>query len=146
MLLRQDNIKRVHWPLGRIVKIFPGRDNVIRTVEIKMADNTILKRSVQMLHRLETFEDDFQITDAFNDNVTESESPDRCQVRDVIIDAGFDNSFISDPDSEIPPDILVQSSDNMSDSLIDTIAISTPNIGTVKRKGCGRGVRAPKKI
>ena len=121
---------------------------MIRTVEIKMADNTILKRSVQMLHRLETFEDDFQLTDAFDDNITEAESPERYQVRDVIIDAGADNPFISDPDSEIPPDILVQSSDNVSDNLIDNTNNSpiNPNTGAIRRTRRGCEVCAPKKL
>ena len=58
VLLRQDNVRRLFWPLGRITRLYPGKDHVVRSVDVKMQDGTILKRSVQMLHHVETFESD----------------------------------------------------------------------------------------
>ena len=146
VLIRHDNLRRVNWPLGRILRIFPGRDGVVRAVEIKMTDNTILKRSVQMLHRLETYEADTNVTDD-SDNANESESTDRSLVRNVIdSDAGVNNSFHADLDSDLLPDTSVQNSDNVSDNLVDNDSLSNPNTGAIKKTRRGRQVRAPKKL
>ena len=151
VLIRQENIRRVYWPLGRIVNIFPGRDGVIRAVEIKMTDNTILKRSVQMLHRLETFEADNHVVDDDIDNTIESEPHnDSYHLRDVIEqDAGAVDPLPSDPDSGLPPDILVQSPDNVSDNLIDNTNDDSPvnpNTRATRKTRRGREIRAPKKL
>ena len=34
-LLKSDNVRRTHWPLARITNTFPGRENIVRTVELK---------------------------------------------------------------------------------------------------------------
>ncbi|XP_068749391.1 uncharacterized protein [Montipora capricornis] len=35
ILLKTDDAPRSHWPLGRVVKTFPGDDGGVRTVEVK---------------------------------------------------------------------------------------------------------------
>ena len=34
-MLKSDNVARSHRPLARITNTFPGRDNIVRTVELK---------------------------------------------------------------------------------------------------------------
>ena len=53
VLLRdEEHTKRGKWPLGRITKVMPGRDNNIRVVEVKTKDG-IYTRPVASLYRLE---------------------------------------------------------------------------------------------
>ena len=60
VLLKDSKTKRCKWPLGRIVKLYKGKDDVIRCVDVRTADGSIFKRSVQMLHLLEVYgSDDF---------------------------------------------------------------------------------------
>ena len=35
VLLYDQNLKRSHWPLGRVVETLPGPDNVFRVVEVQ---------------------------------------------------------------------------------------------------------------
>ena len=56
VLVQDDDVKRGKWPLGRIVQTFPGKDGVVRSVELKMKDGT-LKRSVSKLYKLEDNEE-----------------------------------------------------------------------------------------
>ena len=55
-----------HWPLGRITKVFPGKDNLVRVVEVKTKTN-LLKRSVTELALLYREEDDDQTTEPADD-------------------------------------------------------------------------------
>jgi hypothetical protein len=48
VLIREDNIPSMQWPLGRLIKINPGADGIIRTITIKTATNT-LDRGVKRL-------------------------------------------------------------------------------------------------
>nr|XP_012153583.1 PREDICTED: uncharacterized protein LOC105664297 [Megachile rotundata] len=48
VLLKNDNVPPLHWPLGRIVKVHPGSDGIIRTVTVKTATSTF-DRNVRRL-------------------------------------------------------------------------------------------------
>ena len=53
VLLRDDDhAKRDKWPLARITKVMPGRDNVVRVVELKTKDG-LYTRPVSTLYKLE---------------------------------------------------------------------------------------------
>lgn len=45
VLVKFDNMPPTHWPLGRVVAVFPGDDGRVRNVEVKMGNSTY-KRSV----------------------------------------------------------------------------------------------------
>ena len=49
---------RLLWPLGRIVKLHPSRDDLIRSVDIQ-TEGKILTRTVQRLHKMELSDNDF---------------------------------------------------------------------------------------
>lgn len=38
LIVRDQNVLKNHWPLGRIAKIFPGNDGINRVAEVKTAD------------------------------------------------------------------------------------------------------------
>lgn len=40
LLVVEDNLPRGRWNLGRIVKTFPGDDDLIRTVEVQTKQGT----------------------------------------------------------------------------------------------------------
>ncbi|GFY39612.1 integrase catalytic domain-containing protein [Trichonephila inaurata madagascariensis] len=52
VLINDEKIPRHFWKLGKVVDVFPGRDGKIRSCKIK-TQNSVIKRSVQLLHNLE---------------------------------------------------------------------------------------------
>lgn len=52
MIIKCDNKKRIDWPLGRVIAVFPGKDNFIRVVKVKTAKGE-LTRAVQSVYPLE---------------------------------------------------------------------------------------------
>ena len=52
VLVQDDNLGRLQWPLGRILEVIPSRDGKVRTVKIQ-TEKGIRTRAVQRLHLLE---------------------------------------------------------------------------------------------
>lgn len=52
VLLSEDNTKPLHWPLARVLKVFPGNDGVPRVAEVKTASGFHYTRPVSKLRRL----------------------------------------------------------------------------------------------
>lgn len=52
VLIHEDNVPRLQWMLGKVTKLFHGRDNKVRSVELQTCKGTVV-RSVQRLHLLE---------------------------------------------------------------------------------------------
>ena len=52
VLIGADDQKRVHWPLGKIIELIPGRDGSIRTARVKTQKGVLL-RPLQRLYPLE---------------------------------------------------------------------------------------------
>nr|XP_033200342.1 uncharacterized protein LOC117162619 [Bombus vancouverensis nearcticus]XP_033204634.1 uncharacterized protein LOC117165325 [Bombus vancouverensis nearcticus] len=48
VLLREDNVPPMQWPLGRIIKTQPGADGIIRTAIVRTATST-LERSIKRM-------------------------------------------------------------------------------------------------
>ncbi|XP_043263515.1 uncharacterized protein LOC122403827 [Colletes gigas] len=48
VLLREDNVSSMQWPLGRVVKVHPGADGIVRVATVKTA-TTVLERNVRKL-------------------------------------------------------------------------------------------------
>ncbi|KAB0802715.1 hypothetical protein PPYR_04901 [Photinus pyralis] len=45
VLLKEDHVSPLNWPLGRVVKLYPGQDGVTRVVEIKVRGG-VVKRAI----------------------------------------------------------------------------------------------------
>ena len=52
VLIGQDNRKRLEWPLGRIIDLFPGKDGKVHFARVTMMHGE-LTRPVQRLYLLE---------------------------------------------------------------------------------------------
>ena len=52
VLVREGCYSRMPWPIGVITRVYPGRDGIIRAVEVRKAKGTYV-RSIQLLHDLE---------------------------------------------------------------------------------------------
>lgn len=46
VLLRSDNIAPLRWPMGRIVNVYPGRDNKVRALDVKTSNGYIMRTSI----------------------------------------------------------------------------------------------------
>ena len=55
VLVREGCYSRMQWPIGVITRVYPGRDGIIRAVEVRTANGTYV-RSIQLLHDLEITE------------------------------------------------------------------------------------------
>ena len=52
VLIHEENLPRLRWPVGVVVKVYPGRDGLVRAVHVKTKTG-VYTRSVQRLHDLE---------------------------------------------------------------------------------------------
>lgn len=57
VLIREDNVPRLFWPIGVIRKVFQSKDSIVRSAEIETAKG-IKVRAVQRLHCLEVSDPD----------------------------------------------------------------------------------------
>ena len=53
VLLVDEPLPRGQWRMGRVVKVVPGRDGLVRTVEGKTGASTSLVRPMQKIYLLE---------------------------------------------------------------------------------------------
>lgn len=49
VILKEDNIPSMMWPMARIVKLFPGHDGKVRTVEVRTSNN---KTHIRSIHKI----------------------------------------------------------------------------------------------
>jgi hypothetical protein len=57
VLIGCDNKKRLDWPLGRVIEIFPGRDQEVRVVKVKTSSGELI-RPIQRVYPLEISQED----------------------------------------------------------------------------------------
>ena len=55
VLVQDEQAPRLQWPLAVIEKVFPGRDGIVRTAEVRTAKGTLI-RPIQRLHSLEIYD------------------------------------------------------------------------------------------
>ena len=56
VIVKEDNVPRHKWHLGRIVKVYIGKDKISRSAKIRTAKG-LINRSVDLLFPLEIYED-----------------------------------------------------------------------------------------
>ncbi|GFX71100.1 putative RNA-directed DNA polymerase from transposon X-element [Trichonephila clavipes] len=83
VLIGDDIKKRMHWPLAKVIRLIPGKDGKIRTVELKTRTGTML-RPIQRVYPLEV-----QSTETPNDPLND------CTITNPISSISSDN--LSDP-------------------------------------------------
>ena len=52
VLIHEENLPRLRWPVGVVVKLHPGRDGLVRAVDVR-TKRGVYTRSIQRLHDLE---------------------------------------------------------------------------------------------
>ena len=55
VLIEDENRKRVLWPLGQIIQVYPGNDGEVRVVKVKTSKGELV-RPVQKIYPLEVRE------------------------------------------------------------------------------------------
>ena len=80
VLVQDVNQPRLKWPLGIVTQVFPGRDGVVRTVEVRMAKGGKLVRSVPRIHDLEIVNDNLSDRDNIEANLGPSDQSNRSDV------------------------------------------------------------------
>ncbi|GFT76163.1 integrase catalytic domain-containing protein [Trichonephila clavipes] len=83
VLIGDDIKKRMHWPLAKVIRLIPGKDGKIRTVELKTRTGKML-RPIQRVYPLEV-----QSTETPNDPLND------CTITNPISSISSDN--LSDP-------------------------------------------------
>lgn len=63
VLIGEDNVKRIKWPLAVVLKMYNGRDGVSRVAKLKTASGELI-RPVQRLYSLEISADQIQNCDS----------------------------------------------------------------------------------
>ena len=48
VLVLLDNVPPLHWPLGVIEKVFPGKDNIIRTAQVRYKNNSYVRPVIKL--------------------------------------------------------------------------------------------------
>lgn len=79
VLIGTDDKRRLHWLLGRVVELFPGKDGIVRLVRLKTPKGYLL-RPVQRLYPLEVTDKFLQISDEMSAN---AENPKLVPAKDV---------------------------------------------------------------
>ena len=68
VLIRDEPpISRLKWPMGKVTKLYVGRDNKVRAVDLKTA-TSMLSRPIQKLHKLELYSSE-NFNSNFNDDL-----------------------------------------------------------------------------
>ncbi|XP_074037922.1 uncharacterized protein [Leptinotarsa decemlineata] len=52
VLVSSNNVKRINWPIGKVLEIYPGNDGIPRIAKIKVNSGELI-RPFQRLHPLE---------------------------------------------------------------------------------------------
>ena len=102
VLIKDDNSPRMQWPLALIKNIYPGPDNIVRSVDVKTSTG-IIKRSIQGLHNLEA---SFFEKNTYRKNLPKENST----------QTTFENHVISDNNSRSDENLLPDPSDPEDDA------------------------------
>ena len=43
VLVKDDNLTRLQWKLGRVMEVYAGRDRVVRSAKIKLSETTLIR-------------------------------------------------------------------------------------------------------
>ena len=43
VLVKDDNLTRLQWKLGRVMEVYAGRDGAVRSAKIKLSETTLIR-------------------------------------------------------------------------------------------------------
>jgi hypothetical protein len=53
VLVHEEKVKRIHWRIARVTKLYAGDDGIVRQVDITLPNRVVLNRPIQRLYPLE---------------------------------------------------------------------------------------------
>lgn len=74
VVVREDNVPRLSWVLGRVLELIPGKDGKIRTVKVQTSKGALV-RPVQRLHHIECLDTPEGVIDRLEEAEQRSEPP-----------------------------------------------------------------------
>ena len=69
VIIREDNVPRLNWLLGRVIETYPGKDGKIRSVKLQTSKGMFV-RPVQKLHKLEILDPPYEDSEPEEAQVT----------------------------------------------------------------------------
>lgn len=102
VLIGSDFEKRLHWPLARVIEVYPGKDGLVRVAKLKTQNGELI-RSIKRLYPLEMGKSEAQLyhekmisnqKNGYKDNRQEEKIPETKKKRNVP----------TPPDARILPD------------------------------------------
>lgn len=57
VLLKDENLPSLSWPLARIIRTAPGKDNKVRVVEVKTTSGLLTTRNVTKIAVLPIYDE-----------------------------------------------------------------------------------------
>ena len=154
VLVRDGSKNRSHWPIARIIKTFPGRDKVVRAVDILLTNGTVLKRSVDNLVRLETFEDSCEVEDEDIDIDTNHDVSNNLDLNNssnshVPSENNLDSSHINSNESpDVTHSVDQVPTDHQPSVTESQVSIPVPQASSSNSRTSrsGRAIKAPVKL
>ncbi|KAH1021518.1 hypothetical protein HUJ04_011023 [Dendroctonus ponderosae] len=49
VILMEDNTPPLKWPLARVIELYPGTDNIVRVVSVRLPNGTIVRRTLSKI-------------------------------------------------------------------------------------------------
>lgn len=77
VLIKEDNLPPTKWLYGRIMKVYPGKDGLIRVAEVK-CKNSILSRPIHKLCLLPIIDNEIDPTSTLSDSAQSLNPPGAC--------------------------------------------------------------------
>ena len=105
LVLLQENSPRLQWPVGVVEEVFPGKDGVVRTVQVRTKSGVFV-RPVDKLHMLELYRTETVSNDDFSpvaqnaeflskSLAKDSNAPSKSDGGDIIPDSDNDDTSVS---------------------------------------------------
>jgi hypothetical protein len=89
VLVELENMKRIFWPLGRILELIPGKDKEVRVVKIK-TKNGVITRHVQRVFPLEVSSEQDQV-------IIQTMKKEKVKIKDDVIQTTKSGRIIKTP-------------------------------------------------
>ena len=102
VIVHDEDFPRCSWKLGRVEKVFPGKDGRIRAAVVRLSTGKgTLRRPIQLLYPLEVHDEDNGATDASPDSrgtrtTTETASGTTSSNTEDVTDQGDSSTITSD--------------------------------------------------
>ena len=136
VLIKEDNVPRLLWPIGVVVDMFPGKDGFIRSIKVRTKKGEII-RPIQRAYDLEIGKHENMMGPEAVETID-----DNSEAVETIDDNSGDVDTVDDISDDTPPldvDVSDEESSNTvgNDGPLNTVPVMSRT---------GRVIKAPKKL